>query len=294
MSTHNGERYVAEQVDSVLAQTHPTVRLLVRDDGSRDGTVDVLRRYANDPRVSLVEGENLGLPHAFFRLIDMADDDAEYWALCDQDDVWVPDKLARAVASLAPLGNSPALHCARVLVTDERLRPLYAHPLPRRGPSFANALVQNIATGCTIVFNRAARDVLRSRWPEFCVMHDAWIYLVVAGTGTVVYDPEPAVRYRQHDRNAVGVGSGPVARFAGRVRRQLRAGGAGQHGRQDRELLRLFADVLTPQARRQAEDLLATRRTARGRLRYALTGEARRQTAGSDLVMRALGVVGRL
>jgi glycosyltransferase involved in cell wall biosynthesis len=294
MSTYNGERYVAEQLDSVLGQSYPAVRLLVRDDGSRDGTPDVLRRYADDPRVSIVEGENLGLPHAFFRLIDAAANDVEYWALCDQDDVWVPDKLARAVASLAPLRGSPALYCARVLVTDEGLRPLYAHPLPRRGPSFANALVQNIATGCTIVINRAARDLLRSRWPDYCVMHDAWMYLVVAGTGTVIYDPELAVHYRQHERNTVGMGSGSIARFAGRVRRQLRPGGAGQHGRQDAELMRLFAEVLTPQARQQAEDLLSTRRTVRGRLRYALTGQAHRQTAGSDLVLRALGLIGRL
>jgi glycosyltransferase involved in cell wall biosynthesis len=294
VSTYDGERWVAAQLDSVLAQTHPSLRVLVRDDGSRDGTLAVLERYAGDPRVRVVRGENLGLPAAFFRLLDDAGDDADLWALCDQDDVWVPDKLARAVAALAGL-DGPALYCARVLVTDEALRPLYPHELPRRGPSFANALVQNIALGCTVVVNRAARDLLRGRWPRECVMHDAWMYLVVAGSGTVVYDDALVVHYRQHGGNTVGMGRGPVSRLAGRVRRQLSPGGPGKHGRQDAELDRLFRDDLTPRARDELDGLLAAvRGPLPRRVRYALTGPAHRQTRGSDLVLKALQVAGRV
>ncbi len=186
------------------------------------------------------------------------------------------------------------MYCARVLVTDEHLAPLYPHPLPRRGPSFANALVQNIATGCTIVVNRAARDVLRGRWPSYAVMHDAWLYLVVAGTGTVLYDPELVVHYRQHSANAVGMGRSRLSRVAGRVRRQLSPGGPGAHGRQDAELLRTHGELLRPEARNVLQELLSARTSALARSRYAVRGAAHRQTRGSDLVLKGLQVLGRV
>jgi glycosyltransferase involved in cell wall biosynthesis len=292
LSTYGGERWVCQQVDSILGQTYPHLRLVVRDDGSTDSTVDLLRRY-DDPRLVIREGENLGLPDVFFRLLDEASDDASYWALSDQDDVWMPQKVERAVNSLRE-SSGPALYCARVLVVDEELRPLYPHELPRRGPSFANALVQNIALGCTVVINRPALEVLRGRWPRECVMHDAWMYLVIAGTGTVMYDDELVVQYRQHARNSVGMGRGALSRFGGRVRRQLSPGGCGKHGRQDRELLRLHGGRLRPEARRELEEMLSAQATIASRMIYVLRGAAHRQTKGSNFVLKVLQILGRI
>lgn len=289
MSTYDGERHLREQVDSILAQKGVDVRLTVRDDGSRDGTVALLQALGLDP----VRGANLGLPDAFFRLLEDSGDDADLWALADQDDRWLPHKLRRAAEALEGR-RAPTLYCARVLVADEELRPLYPHPLPRRGPSFANALVQNVATGCTIVLNGPARDLLRGRWPSYAVMHDAWLYLVLAGVGEVVYDPEAVMHYRQHAANVVGMGRGPVSRVAGRVRRQLTPGGAGAHGRQDAELLRTHGDLLPPAARAELDRFLAAQCSLRRRAGYALNGAAHRQTRGSDLVLKGLQVLGRV
>lgn len=280
-------------MDSILAQEGVRVRLTVRDDGSTDGTLTVLAEYAADPRVVVRAAANVGLPQAFFLLVQDSLAEADFWALADQDDVWLPHKLSQAVGQLRDT-TGPALCCARVLVVDENLRPLYSHPLPARGPSFANALVQNIATGCTIVINSAGRGMLRDRWPSFAVMHDAWLYLVVSGTGTVVYDAEVVVAYRQHVGNAVGMGRGPVTRVLGRVRRQLAPGGAGAHGRQDAELLRTHGDVLLPEARRELEALLDSRRSLGARVRYVRTGAAHRQTRASDVVLKGLQVLGRV
>jgi glycosyltransferase involved in cell wall biosynthesis len=293
LSTYNGERHLREQVDSILAQRGVDVRLVVRDDESRDGTLEVLASYADEPRVRVrAGGRNLGLPQAFFELLENSRDDAEMWALADQDDVWLSHKLLRAAAALEAV-DGPAMYCARVLVSDEDLRPLYAHALPLRGPSFENALVQNIATGCTIVLNRAARDVLRGRWPDYAVMHDAWLYAVLSGCGTVVYDPEVVVRYRQHGANAVGMGRGRVARVGGRIRRQLAAGGAGAHGRQNAELLRTHHDTLRPWALNALDALHASRRSVCSRLAYAVKGPAHRQTVGSTLVVKILHALNR-
>ncbi len=288
MSTFNGARFLPEQIASIQAQTHPAVRLVVRDDGSTDGTVGVLA----DLDVPMDQGQNLGVPRAFFQMLD-ASGEADFYSLADQDDVWEADKLARAVAALSGV-DGPALYCARVMVTDEQLRPLYPHELPRRGPSFANALVQNIALGCTIVLNRAARDLVRERWPAECVMHDAWLYLVIAGCGTVVYDEQVVVQYRQHGGNTVGMGSGPVARLAGRVRRQLSPDGPRKHSGQDRELLRLFPEDLHQEAQTLLLSFLNAQGSLRWRASYAVSGAAHRQTRGSDLVWKALQVAGRV
>lgn len=294
MSTHDGERYLREQIDSILAQQDVQVRLRIRDDGSADRTLDVLSCYADDARVTVVHGDNLGLPQAFFRLIQDSRGDADFWALADQDDVWLPHKLSRAVAALSD-HQDPTLYCARVLVVDEDLRPLYPHPLPKRGPSFANALVQNIATGCTIVFNQAARDVLRDRWPDYAVMHDAWLYLVISGTGTVVYDPDIVVHYRQHAGNAVGMGRGRLMRTLRRIERQLTPGEVGAHGRQDAELRRTHGDVLAGSAQDQLDVALgAWDGSLARRIGYAIRGTAHRQTTGSNAVLRLLEVAGRV
>lgn len=293
MSTYQGRAHVEQQIESVLGQRGVDVRLVVRDDGSTDGTADLVAAWtARDPRVRLVEGANLGLPWAYFELLERSGHDADLWALADQDDVWLPDKLARAVSSLAGVPG-PALACSRVLVSDERLAPLYPHPLPVRGPSLANALVQNVVTGCTAVLNPAARDVLRGRWPGYAVMHDAWLYLVVAAVGTVVYDAEVSVLYRQHLDNAVGMGRGRVDRVLGRVRRQLAPGGAGAHGRQDEQLLLTHGDVLPGPVLQVVQDFVGASGSLAGRVSYALRGPAHRQSWGSDLVLRALIAAGR-
>lgn len=289
LGTFEGEQHLQEQVASIRSQNDVRVRLVARDDGSIDGTVELLRRLD----IHVVEACHVGLPMAYFRLLQESGDDADFYALADQDDVWRPDKLARAVQALRQQ-EGPAMYCARVHVADEALAPLYPHPLPLRGPSFANALVQNIATGCTIVLNSGARAVLRDRWPDSAVMHDAWLYLVIAGTGTVLYDPAVVVDYRQHDANAVGMGRGRLSRVAKRVRRQLATGGAGAHGRQNEALQRTHLDLLTPDAARILDEFVAARSSVRRRLRYALSGAAHRQTQGSDLVLRALLALGRV
>lgn len=292
MPTFNGERHLRAQVESILAQTGVRVRLVVRDDGSEDETLSVLSEFLTDDRVVVTGGGNLGLPHVFFAMIEDSGQDADYWALSDQDDVWLPTKLSRAISRLEEV-SGPAMGCARVLVTDEELVPRYPHRLPGRGVSFPNALVQNVATGCTIVLNGPARDALRGRWPEAAVMHDAWIYLVVAGVGSVIYDPAVVVLYRQHSGNAVGMGANPLARVCGRVQRQLRPGGSGAHGRQNRELERTHADLLLPEAQRELRAFLDAQETVATRARYAFTGAAHRQTVGSDLVLKGLQVLGR-
>ncbi len=288
LSTYNGQRWLAAQLDSVLAQTHADLVVTVRDDGSADGTREVLAAYAaRDPRVHWTAGENVGVKRSFLDLLSASTGDVV--GFCDQDDVWEPDHVERAVAALAAR-TGPALWCSNLLVTDAGLRPLGRHDLVRRGPSFANALVEGIAYGCATLLNRPAVDLLRSP-PEHVVMHDAWSYLVVSALGEVVYDRAPTVRYRQHGDNTVGVGGGSLSRWSRRVHKAWSADYVGSYRRQAGELRRLHGDRLPDHVRRELDAFLAP--GAAARVQYALTGEAHRQDRAGTVGVRVLHALGR-
>ena len=185
MAVRNGARFLPEQLDSLRDQAGPPLALLWRDDGSQDGSGGIIADWAacNGAAARQVEqpAGRLGAARGFLALLAAAPDDAAFFAFCDQDDVWLPDKTARAVAALAAVpAGLPALACARQRLVDATLRPLGDSTLPSRPPGFGNAIVQNIATGCTIVLNPAARALLLAAPPPPAgSMHDWWAYILV-------------------------------------------------------------------------------------------------------------------
>lgn len=212
MSTFNGERYVDEQLRSILAQLPPGGRILVRDDGSSDATVAVIRGLA-DPRISVEVGVNLGFSRSFLTLLSHAPADADMVMFSDQDDVWMPDKIDRAWQALQSHPDTPALYGSTQMLTDGELRPLNVTRAWSRAPSFEGALVENIITGCTAALNRPALQLLqRAGVPRDVHFHDWWLYLVVAAHGHVHFDPRPSLLYRQHGRNQIGHGAGWLGR----------------------------------------------------------------------------------
>jgi glycosyltransferase involved in cell wall biosynthesis len=294
LSTYNGEKYVTELLESVRAQQYPHVRLSVRDDGSSDGTVHLLEqllRGKSHDRLSV--GTNIGAAQSFMTLLREVSPDANYAAFCDQDDVWLPEKLSSAVDTVQGV-EGPGLYCCAVRLVSESLSEIKVHRPCVRGPSFENALVENIATGCTIVLNRAAIELLASRAPRTLLMHDAWCYLVVAGCGSVVYDPHPHVLYRLHASNAIGVGRTLWAEWSGRAARQLREGRERVLTRQAEELRRLYGPQLPTATSRCLEEFLGAESALPLRLRYAARGSAHRQRPLDDLIFRTLYALHRI
>lgn len=297
LSTYNGERYLPQQLESIWGQSYPDVSVSVRDDGSSDGTLALLDGFLSSrPRTKLVMGAHLGAAQSFMSLVRSVGADASYAAFCDQDDVWAPDKLAVALGALEDLDEPgrPALYCSAVTLVREDLTKVKVHRRCTRGPSFENALVENIATGCTTVLNRPAVDLVASRRPEHLLMHDAWCYLVVAGCGEVVYDRVPHVLYRLHQSNAVGVGTTLWSEWSGRVRRQMEQGKQRVLTRQAEELGELYGSDLRPDAARSLEAFLAAQSSPGTRLRYAMRGSAHRQRLVDDLVYRLLYLTARV
>lgn len=175
LSTYNGETYLKQQLDSILNQKNVAVKLFVRDDGSSDGTVDILRAYAAlHDNICYLCGENCGVVASFFRLFELSDPDVDFYALSDQDDVWDEDKLSIACQKLEQMRKSkspkkkkndsqirtfatPLLYCCDAWNTDDALN-LLPESMQTAGkelvPDFRNALIENIARGASIVFNQ--------------------------------------------------------------------------------------------------------------------------------------------
>lgn len=301
LGSFDGEAYLRAQLASIAAQTHGDWSLLVSDDGSRDRTRDIVAAFAAEiggGRVRLCEGPRRGFVANFLGMACRSDLDADYFAFCDQDDLWHPHKLAHAIETLerAPAAGHPArLYGGRTLLVDDRGGEIGMSPLFCGAPSFANALVQSYAGANTMVFNAAARALLQRLGPvEGVASHDWWAYLVVSGAGgRVIYDPQPMLRYRQHDDNLQGHNRG----LGARVRRllELLAGRMRGWNAAHVAALSAHADLLTADNRAVLE---AFREALAGQGFAALRALARsgavRQRRIDNLALKACALVGRL
>jgi len=219
LCTYHGQHYLAEQLDSFSAQIYSNWEVWASDDGSQDDTHAILENYRQKwrgERLSIHFGPAEGFAANFMSLTCKASIQADYYAYSDQDDVWEVDKLQRAMAWLLPIPKDvPALYCSRTRLVNAENKDIGFSPLFIKPPSFANALMQNIGGGNTMVFNDAARKLLSEVGEDVDVVtHDWWAYMVVSGCGgQVFYDAYPSLRYRQHGGNLMGMNSSWFARF---------------------------------------------------------------------------------
>lgn len=220
LATFNGVKYLDQQLSSCAAQGVSQIDVLVSDDGSRDGTLDLVKvwqaKWAHGA-FEIVSGPRDGFAENFRHLILSASQGYDLYAYCDQDDVWHADKLAVAGEKLEPCGDSAAVYCGRTRIMSENGYFEGHSPLMARPPAFKNALFQSLAGGNTMVLNAAAMALVR-KVSANCrfVSHDWWTYIWITGVGgTVIYDPTPKINYRQHPGNLIGKNSG----FGARLRR---------------------------------------------------------------------------
>lgn len=208
MSTFNGERYIAEQIESILKQKRVEVILYIRDDGSQDNTVAIIKKIQKtDKRIILIEGENIGWKRSFLTCLKQAGD-ADYYAFSDQDDVWLPDKLYKATEKLAKKKAEVALYAGNVWVADEKLDIIRSyHPENKNmlERPFQQLIIQDgMPGGLTYVFTPSAKKMLLRLFPGGTFGHDYLLFRVCLYFGEVVYDSIPYVLYRQHGNNVIG------------------------------------------------------------------------------------------
>jgi glycosyltransferase involved in cell wall biosynthesis len=219
LGTLNGERFLPEQLASLERQTFRNWRLIASDDGSSDRTKSILHAFQKSfepSKVEIIAGPRRGAPANFLFLACAENLDSDFYAFCDQDDIWEPDRLTRAVDLLEKGGSGiPALYGSRTRLIDENGNEIGFSPLFRKKPDFECALVQSVMGGNTMVFNQKARELLAFGGPDLNVpSHDWWLYQATSACGGKVhYDAYPSVRYRQHGENVIGSNMGWTARI---------------------------------------------------------------------------------
>jgi glycosyltransferase involved in cell wall biosynthesis len=218
MSTYQGERHLLEQLESIRSQTYSNWRLFVSDDGSTDNTLPILLDFQASlchAQMEIVSGPRRGFADNFMSLLLNSSIEGDYFAFCDQDDVWNKDKLAIAVSKLESLTEGkPAVYGSATILVDDKLNVLGKSHGACAVPSFKNALAQNIAGGNTIVLNKKMRGLLLQIGSVEVVSHDWWVYLICTGVGGEFYfDEKPEILYRQHASNLVGANSSRKAKF---------------------------------------------------------------------------------
>lgn len=216
LATYNGAAFLEEQIGSILQQSHRNWRLLVRDDGSTDRTPEIIRQAADDHPEKIVlisdDAGNLGCNGNFNRLMELST--ADYVAFCDQDDVWLEEKLSLSMRRMRALEGDhgaevPLLVHTDLCTVDESLRVIgpsfwrYQGLRPANANQFGRLLIYNVVTGCSMLINRALKDRALPV-PAEAKVHDWWIALVAAAFGVAGDVATPTALYRQHDRNTTG------------------------------------------------------------------------------------------
>lgn len=299
LSTYNGEKYLAEQLESYARQDYPAekIHLLVRDDGSMDNTVNILQRWAEyHKNMQVLEGTQLGYVKSFFQLVMKSDPACSYWGVSDQDDVWFENKVSRAVKHLSEYPDElPVLYCSNITVVDNTLKRIIDADRQALGKniskdlSFQHALVECIVQGCVIFFNKAMRSLLlRGLNNDSILGHDYWCGLVASGLGKIIYDPVPTMYYRCHSGSFVGNAwnGGKLTLWRHRLRFFRRHYLSRARLKQTQYFLQIYGALLPKDVKEAAENFVD--RSLCNRIRCFFTPPFHRALAADQFLFRVL------
>ena len=252
LSTYNGERWLEELLSSVVAQTGVDVSMLVRDDGSTDSTCDILSSWQDQGKLKWYRGDNIGWAASFMHLLCHAPAHYDYYAFADQDDIWMADKLKTAVKRLEADGDSMKLYCGNLYHYREGAMPRLVYE-SQPMVTVPTAMVKCITAGCTMVMDSRLRETITRRQPDHVIAHDFWVYQTAVCLGSVCYDPQPHLLYRQHASNQIGDKRSFKEIWQRRLHRLLHRETIGERSDMARRLLDSYADLMTPDTKADVE-----------------------------------------
>lgn len=214
LATYQGERFLEEQIDSLFEQTYKNWKLYIHDDGSDDKTVEILQRYKEQypEQIVLLDGNITGGPKTNF-LYMMKQVESAYYMCCDQDDIWLPEKIEKTYNQMKSLETDvdiPCLVFTELKIVNEDLEVISDtmsryQKLDCVNTNLHRMLMQNVVTGCTMMLNRKLRDmVIQYKDIKNIIMHDWWASIIAAEFGKIKFIEEPTILYRQHDDNNIG------------------------------------------------------------------------------------------
>lgn len=275
MASYNGEKYLDEQMQSLADQKHVDVSVIVRDDGSTDTTTAILEKWKNEcktAKVTWYTGEHLNVQKGYYDLLKEAiKTDNDYFAFCDQDDVWDDDKLAIAISKLEKVSkDKPAMYYCGQRLVDKDLKFITNHTLNVARTDKTKFVISDVA-GCTAVFNRKLVEKALQYEPEFILMHDSWLYKICVSLGGVsIVDESCHISYRQHGENVAGIGTGIKGKFT-QIHKYIYKF---EIQKQIRELYKGYKDEMTPEYRKLAKAIIC----------YDKSSKARKYITNKDMV----------
>ena len=304
LSSYNGEKFLGEQLDSLFAQEEVIVHVLIRDDGSSDNTINLIReRIKQGENITLIEGKNLGFAMSFMALVNEAYNyinEFGFFAFCDQDDVWLPKKLSAAVSMLKEKGlsNKPNLYWSNFTLVDEDLHPFYEPKTDNLEtqqetnsyiPTMTKPtiMVRYFMLGCTMVFDKNMVAFLKKYPTENkLTMHDLWLSQTGIFFGNVLFDNNSYLLYRQHGRNAAGVDNS----WSGRWRRFKKSFKTYER-RHFREInaqnfLSAYHDILAPEDYKLVESVANYRKSIKKRLELLCDRQINMGSFSSDIFIK--------
>lgn len=296
LSSYNGEKYIQEQIDSILGQklTNVDLSLIIRDDGSSDNTIKIIEKnIEKDKRISLIAGKNLGLVASFLRLMKYANNKFDYYSFADQDDVWKEDKLQRAINILENYPqNAPQLYQSSSLPVNEKLQPINKPYYPKRKQTIYNTIIQTISAGHTYVFNQAllelaVKDVDASK----IYIHDSYLTNVAEIYHGLHYDRTAKTLYRQHSSNRLGEDDSFIGWIKQRIVRIIKGDNL-LYAMQIEYIYNKFNSFMSPQESYEIKHFLDSRTNIITRIKYIRKTKLYRQTKFETVAFKFLYIVG--
>lgn len=296
MSTYNGEKYLKEQLDSfVNLDNFEEVKVLIRDDGSTDSTLEILDEYRLKYGFEIIKGINIGLNKSMMNLFKECDMECDYFAYSDQDDIWLSDKLILASNMLDKMPKEkPLLFSSCSEVVDQNLKYISNTAYPSRGIDFYNAMIQNIARGHTQVFNLEMIKEIRNKKFSIDKIYyiDWWIYLIATGIGKIIFSHTPTVKYRQHKENVIGYKSNPISDFRKKVTLVLKDECRAM-ANQLREFQNTYRNVLPHEFIDELNSYYDNQSSIIKRANFVISTKAYRQSMLQTIAFKVLYLVGK-
>ncbi len=222
LSTYNGEKYLSEQLDSLFSQTYQNFRIIVRDDGSTDETINILNTYKQKfkEKIEVYFENNIGPKNSFFELLKKST--SNYIMFCDQDDVWLSQKLKTMIDIIGKYDDEPTLLFCDLFVVDDKLdvlsKSFYDYQgIDRYKTDFFSLIRKSVFPGCSLMLNRKLVDLIKYTNINNIRMHDCYIGLIASYFGNIVYVDEQLNLYRQHSNNTIGAQDNSLKYFINRL-----------------------------------------------------------------------------
>ena len=294
ISTYNGANFIEEQLDSIFSQTYQDFYVYIRDDGSTDNTVTIISEYVEkhrlNERVTLISGDNIGFSQSFFALLHMAKD-GDYWAFCDQDDVWLPDKLRLAVHWMEGKENQeiPLLYHSGFQLGNADLSEKTVYRQQKFKYCFSNSITSNLFFGFAITINRPLYERLLLANPEVIKYHDWFAAMITAAFGYYHSSHQISAIHRQHKDN-----SSPLFFFS-KIPHGIRLlKGDLFYTRNAREFMRLFGEELSEKDREILSWFLNERYSLKTACKKAFYLHRWNPQLLVELVLRGLMLIGKV